>query len=212
MKDAIVEKLRQHLSSSIDTECKVVYLLCEVRKLLDKEPPDPAPFALRLYCHWALHVDLSYKSTTMHFLEKVDSYVFNKLNLGETKETLLAEHALFQEFVYLETFRKELSQFLAMQALPTSICDEDARWFSFLTAYAGVIEDGSLTCQSKGPDKLKIVERVTFTKSARNTADGHVPFDMKWDILLKDKRRLGIEVGTQPNHKLMHWGLRLVNA
>lgn len=148
----------------------------------------------------------------MHFLEKVDTYVLDKLNLGDTKETLLAEHALFQEFVYLETFRKELSQFLGMQALPTSICDEDARWFSFLAAYAGVIEDGSLTCQSKGPDKLKIVERVTFTKGARDTADGHVPFDMKWDILLKDKRRVEIEVGTQPNCKLMHSRLHLVTA
>ena len=212
MKDAIIEKLRGHLSRSIDTECKVGYLLCEVRKLLDKQRPEPTPFALRLYCHWALHVHLSRPATTMPFLGKVDSYVYDKLNAGETKETLLAEHALFQEFVYLETFRKELLQFLAMHDLPTSLCDKNARWFRFLAAYAGVIEDGSLTCRSNEPDKLKIVTRVTFTKGAPRTPEGHVPFGIKWDILLKDRRTLEVEVGTQANHKLMHWGLRLLSV
>jgi hypothetical protein len=209
MKDAIVEKLRQHLSTPIDTECKVVYLLCEVRKLLEKEPARPEMFALRLYCHWALHVDLSYGSTTLHFLEKVDGYIAHKLYLGETNEALIEEQALFHEFVYLETFRQELSKFLASYALPTEVCEEDVRWFTFLAAYAGVIQDGSLSCQGRGEDTLRVVAKVTFSKGDRATADGHVPFDMRWDVLLKDKRRVEIEVGTLPNHKLMHWGLRL---
>jgi hypothetical protein len=38
MKDAIIEKLREVLSSGMDSECKVVYVLCEARKLLDKYP------------------------------------------------------------------------------------------------------------------------------------------------------------------------------
>lgn len=81
-----------------------------------------------------------------------------------------------------------------------------------MAAYAGVIEDGSLACESKDPNKLRIVERVTFTKSTRKRAGGHLPFDVKWDIQLKDKRTVEIEVGTQSDHKLMHWGLRLLNA
>jgi hypothetical protein len=204
MKDAIVEKLREHLSGPMDTECKVVYLLCEIRKLLEKERPDPTPFALRLYCHWAVHVDLSRPPTTMPFLERVDDYIFGKLNAEDTNETLVNEQALFREFVYLETFRKELSQFLASHDLPTTLCDEDALWFGLLSAYGGVIEDGSLTCVSKDPDKLKLVKRVTFTKGPQITKGGHVPFGIKWDILLKDKSRIEVEVGTQVNHKLMH--------
>ena len=212
MKDAIIGKLRAHLAGPVDTECRVVYLLCEVRKLLDKQRPDPMPFALRLYCHWAVHVDLSRPSTTMPFLEKVDDYVFNKLNADETNDTIVAEEGIFREFVYLETFRKELSQFLALHRLPTSLCDEDALWFAFLAAFAGVIEDGSLTCVSRDADKLKIVKRVTFTKGREWRRDGHVPFRLKWDILLKDNRRVEVEVGTQANHKLLRWGLRLISA
>lgn len=202
-KDAIVEKLLSHLAGPVDTECKAVYLLCEVRKLLDKRPPNPMPFALRLYCHWAVHVDLSHPPTTMPFLLKVDSYVVEKLKGAETQETLAAEHTLVKEFVYLETFRKELSQFLASYSLPTSLCDDNALWFGFLAAYAGVIEDGSLACESKRRDKLKIVKRVTFTKDREWGPGGHVPFRMKWDILLKDNRLVEVDVGTRESDNLV---------
>ena len=56
--NAIVDKLRAAISEPVDSECKVVYILAETRKLLETYPPDPLPFALKLYCHWALHVDL----------------------------------------------------------------------------------------------------------------------------------------------------------
>lgn len=58
MKDAIVEKLRSELVGQVDTEPKVVYLLCQIRKLLEKEGLANAPRDLKLFCHWALHVDL----------------------------------------------------------------------------------------------------------------------------------------------------------
>ncbi|HEV2424879.1 MAG TPA: hypothetical protein VGZ29_08630 [Terriglobia bacterium] len=210
MRDTIVEKLSRHLADPVDTECKVVYLLCEVRKLLDEEPTDSVPFALRLYCHWALHVDLSYRSTTIHFLKRVDNYVFDKLTAAETMETILAEGRLLRDFLYLETFRRELAEFLRTKELDTSICDDNERWFTFLAAYAGVIQDGSLTCS--GSEKLKIVSRVTFTRSGRAQAEGHVLFDMNWDVSLRDGRRLEISVGTQANHELMRLGLRLIAA
>ena len=75
MRDSIVDKLRTILAGAIDDECKVMYVLAEARKLLEKYPVDPAPFALKLYCHWALHIDLSHPMTTRPFLERVDRYV-----------------------------------------------------------------------------------------------------------------------------------------
>jgi hypothetical protein len=212
MKDAIVEKLRNHLSGPMDTECKVVYLLCEIRKLLDNQRSRPRPFALYLYCCWALHVDLSHPPTTMRFLKKVDSYVYDKLNVDETNwTTLSAEHAIFREFLYLDTFKKELFAFLGGHDLPTALCDEDERWFSFLRTFGGVIEDGSLTCVSTGPDRLRTVDRVTF-KGPHRTRYGHPLFGIKWDILLKDRRRLEVEVATQLNTDLRQWHLRIIPA
>ena len=49
MRDSIVDKLRTILAGAADDECKVMYVLAEARKLLEKYPVDPAPFALKLY-------------------------------------------------------------------------------------------------------------------------------------------------------------------
>jgi len=211
VEDAIVRKLREHLSGPVDTECKVIYLLCEIRKLLDKQPPDPPLFALRLYCNWALHVDLSRSRTTRAFLERVDRFVHNQLTPGtDTKETFAEENSLFREFVYLDTFREELSRFLAARDLPTALCAEDKRWFTFLAAYAGVVEDGSLVCEDGGPNELRIVDKVTFTKGPQIIEDSHVPFGITWDILLKDGRHLEVEVAAQSDQKFLLSGVNLV--
>jgi hypothetical protein len=60
----IVSKLMALLSEPVDTECKVVYLLAEVRKLLERDDPNHNMGSLWMYCHWALHVDLESPKTT----------------------------------------------------------------------------------------------------------------------------------------------------
>ena len=66
--NAIVEKLNAVIAKPIDSECKVVYVLCEVRKLLESIPANQRPWALNMYCHWALHVDLHGEDTIRSFL------------------------------------------------------------------------------------------------------------------------------------------------
>lgn len=193
MRDHIVEKLRNHLSASVDTECAVVYLMAEVRKILEKTDSQPEPFALRMYCHWALHVDLDRWQTTRRFLLAVDSYVRNNVEGFEPDECFhfKNENDLLREFLYLDTFRKQLGNFLRSCDLPTRLCDEDASWFTFLAAYAGVIEDGTLS--AKANDSLVAVERVVFYKGAARSFGNHVPFVVAWDIKLKDGRTLTVE-------------------
>ena len=58
-RDGIVDKLRLHLRKPIESECAVVYLLAEVRKLRERDHADHKMEALWMYCHWALHVDLA---------------------------------------------------------------------------------------------------------------------------------------------------------
>jgi hypothetical protein len=185
--NTIVEKLSKLLSNPIETECQVVYLLCEVRKLLD-EPPRRL-FTLSLHCHWALHVNLSHTPTTGNFLAKVDDFVSNILGSHSRDETEQASwekraEEMFQYFVSLSTLRKELREFLMSYTLPTSLCDDDIFWFKFVTAYGGVIEDGYLRCEDK--DRLKTIDMVTFSKGKPTTDSADVPFSMNWEILLKN--------------------------
>jgi hypothetical protein len=190
MKDSIVNKLRAVLDGRIDSECKVSYLLCECRKLLEKYPPDPSPFALSLYCNWALHIDLDRPRTTLAFLKRVDEFV-GSVFAGANADIVL-EHHVFREFVFMDTFRAQLQTFLTAYGLPTSVCDEDQRWHEFVTHYAGIIEDGSLSCDGKNLP-LKWVSEVVFMKG-RARADAHVPFDLCWQIELLDGRSILVDV------------------
>src|SRR5580693_6475384 len=125
MEDAIVDKLKAILVGGIDSECKVVYVLAESRKLFPKYKTNPNPFALKLYSHWALHVNLSYPNTTREFLELVDAFVASFL---EGNTDIGAEHRMLRDFVFLDTFKQQFRTFLNAFDLPTAIRDDDAQW------------------------------------------------------------------------------------
>jgi hypothetical protein len=186
---AIVKKLRTALSR-VDTEVKVVYVLAETRKLLDTYPPNPAPIALKIYCHWALHVDLTNPGTTLPFLMRVDEYVASVLAGG--KEVKL-DYEMLEEFVLMRTFREQLKTLLQAYGISTSICDKDSRWHKFLKHYAGVIEDGSLSCSAKKASTLKYVDEITITKGKPASKGSYLPFELTWKIRLLDKRTLTLE-------------------
>jgi hypothetical protein len=190
--NAIVEKLQIALSDAVDSECKVVYILAEARKLLETYPPDPMPFTLKLYCHWALHVDLDNPRTTLPFLERADQYAASVL---AGNQDVVEEHRMLREFVYLDTFRKQFKEFLQAYNLPTGICDQDARWHEFLKHYAGVIEDGSLSCQANA-HPLKLIKEIVFSRgrTPANSKDFYIPFGLAWTIVLVDGRKLTVEV------------------
>lgn len=191
MRNAIKEKVTAHLSTQIDTECKVVYLLCELRKLFEDDR-DSVPFHFQLFVDWALHVNLSGMGAR-DFVEKLDRFVESALN-GNTDISF--EHIIHDNLALAGSFRSSLKDFLKLHQLPTRICDDDAWWNSFIHAYAGVIEDGSLSYKGEG---LKRVLGTKFTKG-RTVDNADLPFELNWEIFLKDGRRL--EMTIQKNSKL----------
>ena len=205
MRNAIAEKLRQHLASPVNTEPTAVYLLCETRKLLEHEDPSRTPTPLRMYCHWALHVDLTGRGTTEPFVKRVDDVVSNLLNGILTGDSLKAEHALVAEFASFDTFRNELRDFLLRNTLPTDLCDRDDRWFGFLEAYAGVIEDGSLLCS------LNTVDGLTFKKRQRSVTPGNLSFAPTWVVSLKQPHHghSVVEVHAEGSGTTYAWGYHL---
>jgi hypothetical protein len=191
MRDGIVEKLRTILAGDVNDECKVMYVLAEARKLLDKYPVDPAPFALKLYCHWALHIDLSFQGTTRPFLERVDKYV-ESIFAGSLD--IVEEHRMLREFVLFDTFKNQFAEFLTAYDLPREVCDEEPRWNQFLANYVAIIEDGSLSCRTE--NHFKFVRDVVFTKGRPRSEDTLMPFDLAWHIGLLDGCTMIVEVSA----------------
>src|SRR6266567_861644 len=53
--EAIVKKLRRQLQRKIVSECQVVYVLVEIRKLLALHNQAGSFSILNLYCNWTVH-------------------------------------------------------------------------------------------------------------------------------------------------------------
>ena len=191
---AIVEKLTKILGGSVDSECQVVYILAEVRKL-DELSGKTAPTTLRMFLHWALHVDLEGAGTIKTFVERIDDVVVRLLTNSSTpEETIAAENALFKEVTYFDEFRQGLRAFLQQWGIPTGLCDDNDRWFDFLAAYTQVIEDGSLVGKNK-----QMVETVTFTKGRNNPSGDRRQLAHKWIVFFNKpfNNSHGIELTVQ---------------
>ncbi len=206
MEHSIVRKLRDHLSLRIKTECAVVYLLAQVRKLLDPEKRGDKWFALTMYCNWALHVNLTWPKTTKEFLERVDAFILKTVHPYDenpgTVFSFIDEHHLFREFVYLDSFRYQLRELLERHNLPTTLCEDNSEWFTFLSAYAGVIEDGELSIMGRKSPNLGAVKKVVFRKGQISAwPASHVPFSLQWDIHLLDGRICEAQLSADENAK-----------
>jgi hypothetical protein len=216
MTKSIVGKLAVHLSKPVNDEQSVVYLLVGVRKLLEKESKTHSHKSLWMYCHWALHVDLDKPGTTMDFLGRVDRWITNTVAYLEPSGPweFIEEHYLFKDFIFLDTFRRQLGEFLAAHDLPTSLSEDESQWNAFIAAYGCVIEDGTLSTTARKNDELKAVKQVVFRKGKDLSADHHVPFVIEWHIHLKDGRTLRTEVKTVPNTigKMTAHSLTVING
>jgi len=129
MSDKLVEKIRKLLDSSVNTESVAVHFLSLVRGVAERDgAPEGTSFALKMYCHWAMHISLTYAHTTKGFLKQVDDFVLRNVSPGNSPKwpadykyegpmSFSDEHYLFREFIYLDNLRRDLKLFLGKYVL-----------------------------------------------------------------------------------------------
>jgi hypothetical protein len=149
-----------------------------------------------MYCHWALHVDLDRPSTTIDFLKRVDHYVKGYFEGKLDREVV---RNMLREFSFLTTFKAELRAFFISENLPPDLVDRDDWWSEFVRHYAGVIDEGSVSCDGNAAKGLKHVKQVRFGKGTAVLDPAcKRPFNMTWQIALLDGRRMDIDVNEIP--------------
>lgn len=156
MEDQIVAKLRRVLRRPMTAEPLVVYLLVEIRKLMDRKR---VPFhTLRLCCNWAVHVELS-GLAARRIVEHVDALYPRLVNAQLTDQDKTSLRAFF----LMSTFRDELENFLVGEGLRRF---RNAEWNRFLACFLRVIEDCPLTCNAPG---LTHVDKVVLIREMNDT-------------------------------------------
>ena len=188
MEDQIVRKVRAELERGITSECQAVYLLVEIRKLLDRDRKGTVTYnSLRLYSDWAVHVELD-RRQSQEIVKKADSF-YRKQADGTLSED---ENRDFVRVFALDTFRDELNQFLQAKRLrPFS----DAKWNSFLACFLNVVEDCPLSCSVQGASVTEVDEVVIIREPGR-VADGN-PQAVIWALCFAGKFKMSFG-GTDP--------------
>jgi hypothetical protein len=197
VKDAIEEKLRRQLSSRAHlTECRVVYILAEIRKLIERERQQKKYYALTFHCSWALHTTMDRGEGAARILKRFDkAYVLLKEKNLHDLPTDLSNDLI--ETIDLKKFRAELDMFLTAHDLPRHVVGHD--WTKFLRLYAAVIEDCALIIKDETID-LKNITHVTVhkddaQKKIRGAGKTFTVFRIRWISLGKNNK-----TGTLDNY------------
>ena len=111
MEDAIERKLRRELSSiELMTESRVVYILVEIRKLIERTNQKPRYIPLDFHCSWALHATMDRREAKRILKRFDEAYELLKdKSLDELPRTFANE---FRATAGLENFRTNLGEFL----------------------------------------------------------------------------------------------------
>jgi len=151
MEDQIIAKLGRVLEQPVTTEPVVVYLLVEVRKLMDRKGLQFD--TLRLCCNWVVHVELS-RDVALRIVKVVDDLYPRLINGQLTDEDKNSLRAFF----LMSRFREELEALLVGEGLRGFPDDE---WNAVLACFLNVIEDCPLTCKAPG---LAHVDKVVLMR------------------------------------------------
>ncbi|MBP9836794.1 MAG: hypothetical protein KBC78_03090 [Candidatus Pacebacteria bacterium] len=124
MKEDILQtKIRRELESlPIDTEARVLYLLVEIRKVLEHDNIHNS--TLRFYGDWVVHtkLDRAFSQKIYEILRKEDTPARSKI-------------------ISFDTLRVELKAFLSHYELPTILVDDDNIWSSFREKLIDILVD-----------------------------------------------------------------------
>ena len=206
MKPDIISKLRDELREPIHSERQVVYILAELRKLMELEaiernergaPPDNSHFALKFYCDWAVHVRLD-QAGAKRIVQRFNQFQgLNEKLAAPGGEVVTVDPNFLQELdenLQLANFRRQLGTYLTSHDLDGGLASDEGRWVEFLAYYSHVIEDAPLISEAKGLEWVDSVSVRVLDERPAGAADHTLAITWTWtskkDGTRKNKVRL----------------------
>jgi hypothetical protein len=171
---SIVDKLYLELQRPIETEMQVVYILVELRKMLEHDGKKKQYPVLNMYGNWAVHTKLSGSDIADRIVRLCDQVTYRKINENVDIDIENEFVAFFDESL----LRRELQAFLEEIGLPTEICTDTAKWHDFRKKLASIIEDSPLELKaSKNAPPTHFIKGVIVKNKSTDKAL-HVEWEM----------------------------------
>src|SRR6185295_7947338 len=112
----------------LETESDVVYLMVELRKLLEHDKQKETYPVVNFYCNWSVHTKLTKSSIADRLVTYFDE-LHKRFEAGFTTIPICDELAGLVGYANL---RRELRDCLEHFGLPTAFCVNEGAWGFFL--------------------------------------------------------------------------------
>ncbi len=208
MRDEIIEKLVQELLLPLESERQVVYILVQLRKLMDRdEIPESKYVDLRMFCNWSVHSDLS-NGTVRKKLQFINDLGWSIADGPLTPEQL----AKCSEVLSLESARTDFLSFVRTYKINVRVHHvfQPVWWASLLRLYLRIISDCPLVFQGKDI-KLKNIKQATITGCEILDAgtlrdDIECAFEIIWVVEFQDTRKVRIPIPLEFERSTFQFG------
>ena len=178
MDHEIIGKLQKVLAEPITDEMHVVYVVAEIRKLLEHEGGSRGHPELSFFGNWALHIRIDRQEPAARMLHELEAILENL----EAPDFA----ARVSDVISLQRLRKELSRCADEWELPAHNFNDRDAWWRFSRLYAEVVREVPLA--SSGP--LLQAEEFVITREGVSQVygEGSPPENLCWQVRLKDER------------------------
>lgn len=185
MQNDILEKLSRELKNQIVTEAQTVYILVQIRKLIEHKC-DNTFDTLKMFCDWALHIEFSRNKQIIELLKEFDEAIERENNgFGPTT----------QDYLSLKKFKVAMKEFLTEFNLPQNIL-KNKEWSLFIHSYNRVVSDCPVT---KKDYPFKFIEEISMSNLQPDNAPSQYlkmreGFYLQWRVIKKDGTHIHWEV------------------
>jgi hypothetical protein len=176
MTDELLRKIQGVLNKRITNEGKVVYLMVELRKLMDRENyTDPV---LRTFGDWVVHIGLTRSKGSEFILNEFDHLMIELFDQNRKSNQLT--------HISLTGFRVALHHCFKEFGLTDNFIKDSKNWKRFVQLYCVIVAECPITFKAS-KSNLKYIKQVEITGVSRYKDEWR---SIDWRLTMHDGRTM----------------------
>lgn len=169
-REEIIEKLDSFLNghAPLAEECHVVYLMVEIRKILDHENDhrQRGDFSLlRFYCDWTVHTE---KTRITDDMRSIMNVVYKDAKSHIETPAMREAMSPVMQFAYMDKLKEQMASFLEQRGLNMALVGDG--WLSFVQLLVKVLENQPIN------DPTDDIASFSFVPAAERCVAGVIYF------------------------------------
>lgn len=139
-REEIIEKLNKFLigHNPLIEECHIVYLMVEIRKVIDHEKSSVTYPLLKFYSDWTVHTE---KDHITPEIKQMMEEMYKTAEMEIKNPALRKTGSPIMLFAYMDRLGQEMKSFFEKHAIDPSLAQEKNRWLEFVQLLVKVLEN-----------------------------------------------------------------------